>query len=289
MSEEKRNIEEHELFKLTSHEIKPEDLEAVLAKINASDLEEWAKLHLTSRAYMAAGQYENALKMIDSSSLLSKMPEEEKWRAQHNRAKCLYVLNHYKDALDCFVKILEVLKNDFSDNFSVENIHASLAHCYLELGQYQKSLKELGMVLENHPSVDHLWWVYSCQGNCYIYLKQYREALESSEKALENNPPKDVICALYIFQANCRCELREYALGLEACERATEYLPSSKDVMDRFRFCKGRCLLALGQVETAREYFAKSDVKKCDFYCELCDEIINNEGTVKDGILTMRL
>lgn len=356
---EQNNIEKLPLFELTSKKISSDDeLQTILRQIDASDLKEWIKLHLTSKAYLSAGKHEAALGIIDGG-LLHKMPEEERWRAAINGAICLLKLQKYREALEHtfsysyttpkdkewmlymwrgnifytmkrYAAASECFSKELESN-PPENIiglaYLDLESCHMYLQQYQKGADAINEALKRGFPAENLYAAYADLSSCYFTLGRYREALSADDNALAANPPEEKVCELFIRRAECNfnfgqyqsalddckktmaknppkelasythilaaaccCELKQYAAGLEFCELALNYGPPSAEDYSRWKFWNGQCLLAMGHVKEARTRFAESNnIEGSDFYCELCDKIIENKGTVVNGILTMQL
>ena len=191
-----------------------------------------------ANAYIENGWYEEFLKYMNIAICLE--PENIDYR--YSLAYSYYTNHQYEKSLNEVKNILKInpdntdakilnalLKGEFGDPVAAKadldeivrkntkNVFAlsSLAKCYAELNQKDKSCEIMKKVIEIEPTLLNL----TNYANSLIDNKSYGEAQEIIEKIKDNNPK---YVDGYILQAKNYIQIKEYDLAFDSAQQIIE-------------------------------------------------------------------
>jgi tetratricopeptide (TPR) repeat protein len=130
----------------------------------------------------------------------------------YNKGFCLFNLQRYNEALDCYNRATELnSKNEYNWLFKGE--------CLRSLHQFQEALDCYEQAIKLNPK-DYYFWFF--KGNCLFDMQQYEEAVTCYNEAIKLNPHDS---SFWNQKGQTLIELRDYPAAADAYTQSIEIDP----------------------------------------------------------------
>jgi tetratricopeptide (TPR) repeat protein len=157
-----------------------------------------------------------------------------------NIAEYLFEKNHFEEALDIFIMMLE---EDPADRELLEKA----GYCYQKQGNFREAIetyKKIGL------SGEQTMWTLKNLGICYRKLNDYEHALEIYEKASQIKTDDQTIESLIGY---CHLRLGNHETALQHYFKIEYMNPGNQHILRPIAWC----YFVLGELEKTNKYFKK--------------------------------
>ncbi|KAA3595552.1 MAG: serine/threonine-protein kinase PknK, partial [Calditrichaeota bacterium] len=227
-----------------------------------------------STAYYLNGEYSKALSAIESFKQICKTRDYGLGLAHYKTGQIYMALANYEDALNYFLKSLEIYKEvDFL--VEIPYVSENIAKIFIEFEKYEKSIEYFTLQLETSEEIQNELGVsksFENIGSVHFEMKNYSEANKNFDKALKiskklKNPK--LTSSQNLKKAKILIEAKDFVKAEKLIEQSKEEFPfESRILIAKINSLTNKIDLAISELERMSTEF-QTDEEQAEIHFEL--------------------